>query len=109
MINRIKQLQAFLKNDINNSSMKYPMKLAYVEVKEANIARDCFLKLIKEDKNYGASHYQFQKLYESLNKLEEAKGIYKNGIETAQQIEKKTLLELQEPYNILIEIEEYGY
>jgi len=47
------------------------------------------------------------KLYESLNELEKAKGIYKDGIEIAKKMEhKKTLLELQEAFNMLIEIDE---
>ena len=49
------------------------------------------------------------KLYESLNEVEKAMEIYKNGIEIAQKIEnKKTLLELQEAYNMLIGIDEDG-
>lgn len=41
------------------------------------------------------------KLFESLNKVEKAMRIYKNGIEIAQKMEnKKTLIELQEAYNM---------
>ena len=65
------------------------------------------LKLIQEDKDYVATYYQLGKLYESLNEVEEAMRIYKNGIEIAQKMEhKKTLIELQEAYNMLIEIDE---
>jgi len=47
------------------------------------------------------------KLYDSQNELEKAKGIYKYGIEIAQKMQhKKTLIELQEAYNMLIEIDE---
>ena len=68
------------------------------------------LKLIKEDKNYVASYYQLGKLYESLNEVEKAMEIYKNGIEIAQKSEnKKTLIELQEAYNMLIEIDGDGF
>ena len=100
----------FLMYDINDSFLKYALALEYVRVKENDIARDCFLKLIKEDKNYVASYYQLGKLYESLNEVEKAMEIYKNGIEIAQKIEnKKTLLELQEAYNMLIGIDEDGF
>lgn len=97
MKSRIEQLQEFLKDDISDSFLQYALALEYVRVKENDIARDCFLKLIKEDKNYVASYYQLGKLYESLNEVEKAMGVYKNGIEIAQKIEnKKTLLELEE-------------
>ena len=86
------------------------MALEYVKVRENNTARDCFLKLIKEDENYIASYYQLGKLYESLNEVEKAREIYKKGIEIAKKIEvEKTLLELQEAYNMLIEIDEDGF
>jgi len=103
MKSRIEQLQELLKDDINDSFLKYALALEYVKVKENDTAIDCFLKLIKEDKNYVASYYQLGKLYESLNAVEKAMGIYKNGIEIAQKSEnKKTLRELQEAYNMLI-------
>lgn len=83
------------------------MALQYVKVKENNTVGDYLLKLIKEDENYIATYYQLEKLYESLNELEKAKGIYKNEIEIAQQIEhKKTLIQLQEAHTRLIEIDE---
>jgi tetratricopeptide (TPR) repeat protein len=110
MKSRIEQLQEFLKDDINDSFLKYALALEYVKVKENNTARDCFLKLIKDDENYIASYYQLGKLYESLNEVENAMAIYKNGIEIAKNIkDAKTLLELQEAYNMLIEIDEDGF
>ena len=107
MNSRIEQLQEFLKDDSNDSFLKYALALEYVRVKENDTARDCFLKLIKADENYVASYYQLGKLYESLNEVEKAMGIYKNGIEIAQNSkDAKTLSELQEAYNMLIEIDE---
>ena len=107
MKSRIEQLQAFLKDDINDSFLRYGLALEYVRVKENDTAKDCFLKLIKDDENYIASYYQLGKLYESLNEVEIAMRIYKNGIEIAQKMEnRKTLIELQEAYNMLIEIDE---
>jgi len=110
MKSRIEQLQAFLKDDNNDSFLKYALALEYVNVKENDTAKDCFLKLIKDDKNYVASYYQLGKLYESLNEVEKAMEIYKNGIEIAKKIEDtKTLIELREAYNILVGIDEDGF
>ncbi|TXE15490.1 tetratricopeptide repeat protein [Psychroserpens burtonensis] len=107
MKSRIEQLQEFLKEDSNDSFLTYALALEYVRVEKYDIARDCFLKLIKDDENYIGSYYQLGKLYESLNDLEKARGIYKKGIKIAQKSEnKKTLLELQEAYTMLIEIDE---
>jgi Tfp pilus assembly protein PilF len=107
MKSRIEQLQEFLKEDSNDSFLRYALALEYVRVEKNDTARDIFLKLIKDDKNYIATYYQLGKLYESLNDSEKAKEIYKKGIKIAQKSEnKKTLLELQEAYNMLIEIDE---
>jgi len=109
MKSRIEQLQEFLKEDINDSFLKYALALEYVRLKEIDTASDYFLKLIKEDENYLASYYQLGKLYESMNEVVKAMRIYKNGIEIAKKNEDaKTLLELQEAYNILIGIDEDG-
>jgi tetratricopeptide (TPR) repeat protein len=106
MTSRIEQLQGFLKDDSNDSFLKYALALEYVRIEENDTAKDCFLKLIKEDENYLASYYQLGKLYELLNDLESAIEIYKKGIKIVQKSEnKKTLLELQEAYNILMEID----
>lgn len=110
MKSRLEQLQEFLKDDINDSILKYALALEYVKVKENDTAKDCFLKLIKEDENYIASYYQLGKLYESLNEVVKAMRIYKNGIEIAKKIrDEKTLLELQKAYNMLIGIDEDGF
>jgi len=107
MKSRIEQLQEFLKDDVNDSFLKYTLVLEYVKAKENIAAGDYLLKLIKDDENYLASYYQLGKLYDSQNELEKAKGIYKYGIEIAQKLQhKKTLIELQEAYNMLIEIDE---
>ncbi|MFT6731769.1 MAG: tetratricopeptide (TPR) repeat protein [Glaciecola sp.] len=110
MKSRIEQLQEFLKEDSNDSFLKYALALEYVRVEENETARDCFLKLIENDKNYVASYYQLGKLYESLNDLEKAIEIYKKGIKIEKNNKnKKTLLELQEAYNMLMEIDEDEY
>jgi tetratricopeptide (TPR) repeat protein len=107
MTNRIEQIQEFLKDDSNDSFLKYALALEYVRIEENNTAKDCFLKLIKEDENYLASYYQLGKLYELLNDLENAIEIYKKGIKIAEKGEnKKTLLELQEAYHMLMDIDE---
>ncbi|MFT7073999.1 MAG: tetratricopeptide (TPR) repeat protein [Patiriisocius sp.] len=110
MKSRIEQLKEFLNEDSKDSFLTYALALEYVRVEKNDIARDCFLKLIKDDENYIASYYQLGKLYESLSDLEKAIEIYKKGINIAQKSEnKKTLLELQEAYNMLIEIDEEDF
>lgn len=107
MNNRIEQLQEFLKEDSNDSFLKYALALEYVLVKENYTAVNCFLKLINDDENYVASYYQLGKLYESLNEVDKAAETYKRGIEIAKKMgNKKTLLELQEVYNMLLGIDE---
>jgi tetratricopeptide (TPR) repeat protein len=104
MKSRIEQLQEYLKEDSDDSFLKYALALEYVRIEENDTAKDCFLKLIRDDAHYLASYYQLGKLYESLDDLENAMEIYKKGIIIAQKSEdKKTLLELLESYNMLLE------
>lgn len=110
MTPRIEQLQAFLKEEHDDSFLKYALALEYVKIEKYDIAKNCFVKLIKDDKNYVASYYQLGKLYEALNDLEHATEVYKKGIKIAEKIKnKKTLLELKEAYNLLIENDEDVY
>lgn len=51
MKSRIEQLQAFLKDEINDSFLRYGLALEYVRVSENHTAKDCFLKLIEDDEN----------------------------------------------------------
>jgi tetratricopeptide (TPR) repeat protein len=107
MNNRIEQLQEFLKQDSNDSFLKYALALEYVLVKKYEIAKNCFLKLIEDDENYIATYYQLGKLYEALNEVDKALEIYKNGIGIAKKLEdKKTLSELQEAHFMLLDIDE---
>jgi tetratricopeptide (TPR) repeat protein len=107
MKSRIEQLQEFLEEDSNDSFLKYALALEYIRIEKKDAAKNCFLKLVEEDENYLASYYQLGKLYESVNELEHAIEIYKKGIKIAKKNEdKKTLLELQESYNMLMDIDE---
>jgi tetratricopeptide (TPR) repeat protein len=107
MTPRIEQLQAFLKEEPDESFLKYALALEYVKIKKYDIAENCFVKLIKDDKNYVASYYQLGKLHEAMNALEPAAEIYKKGIKIAEKIaNKKTLSELKEAYQLLIENDE---
>ena len=51
MKSRIEQLQAFLKDEIKDSFLRYGLALEYVRVSENHTAKDCFLKLIEDDEN----------------------------------------------------------
>jgi Tfp pilus assembly protein PilF len=107
MESRVEKLKEFLKEQSNDSFLKYALALEYVRLNEDNTARDCFLKLIKEDEDYVASYYQLGKLYESQKEVEKALDIYKRGIFIAQKMKNtKTILELKEAYNMLLEIDE---
>tara|TARA_B110000503_G_scaffold55458_1_gene89008 strand:- start:15021 stop:15353 length:333 start_codon:yes stop_codon:yes gene_type:complete len=110
MTPRIEQLQAFLKEEHDTSFLKCKLPLEYVKIEKYDLAKNCFVKLIKDDKNYVASYYQLGKIYEALNDLEHASEIYKKGIEIAERIEnKKTLLELKEAYHLLTDNDEDVY
>jgi tetratricopeptide (TPR) repeat protein len=99
---RIEQLQAFLKDDPSDDFSAYALALEYVKVDRSHEAISLLEKLLNRNAAYLPAYYQLGKMYESLGNLEIAAEKFRRGIEVAKKKkDQKTLNELQSALDML--------
>ena len=85
MNNRLDSLLKLLEMEPEDSFLLYGLALEYMSANNLAEAENYFIKLIKHDPDYVASYMQYAGLKEKQNKIDEAKDLYKLGIEKAQK------------------------
>ena len=105
---KIKQLARQIKNNPGDSFSKFALALEFRKEGEFKKARILFEDILSSDPDYVGVYYHLGKLYESLDRLDDAQNLYQKGIIIAdEQDEKRTKKELREALQQLeIEIEE---
>ncbi len=102
MKNRLESLLDLFKKDSKDSFVIYGIALEYVSLKEYQKAEEFFRILLETDPDYVPGYMQFAQLKENLNKIEEAKSLYRQGIEKAITTgDKKSAMEMEEFLNEL--------
>ena len=95
---RLKQLEEFLKEDPNDPFNLYALALEYLKV-DVKRAQDLFEDLIKEKPEYLPTYYPLAQLLME-QKDPRAEVIFKQGIDTAKRLnDLKTFKELSTAYN----------
>lgn len=69
--------------DATNSFARYGLAMEYAKTGDLSQAVIEFQTLIKQDPNYVAAYYHGGQTLEKLGQLEDAKGIYEQGVEAA--------------------------
>ena len=101
---RLQYIQEMLKNEPKDSFLNYALALEYAKINEIKKAIEIIEELLVKDRNYIGAYYELGKYYEQIEQRQAAIGIYKKGIEIAQeQNNKKTLRELNEALLMLQE------
>ncbi len=105
---KIKQLARQIKNNPGDSFSKFALALEFRKEGEFKKARILFEDILSSDPDYVGVYYHLGKLYESLDRLDDAQNLYQKGIIIAdEQDEQRTKKELREALQQLeIEIEE---
>jgi len=104
MTTRLEQLQQMLAQEPNDAFLQYAIAIEYFSAGNFSKALECFNTLLKNNPDYLAAYYQTGKCLEELKQIEEAKVIYKKGVELAKKQDKqKTLNELNEALFLLEE------
>lgn len=105
---KIKQLARQIRDNPGDSFSKFALALEFRKQGEFKKARILFEDILSSDPDYVGVYYHLGKLYEALDRLNEAQELYKKGIEVAHaQNEGRTKSELEEALNqVEIEIEE---
>ena len=102
-MNRIKQLEDFLKNEPNDSFLNYALAIEYVGQEDYTKAKDLLNELMTRDPDYTATYYHLGKLYQRENDRVKAEEIYTEGIRlTRQKREQHKLAELQTALNNML-------
>jgi Tfp pilus assembly protein PilF len=105
---KIKQLARQIKNNPGDSFSKFALALEFRKEGEFKKARILFEDILSSDPDYVGVYYHLGKLYESLDRLDDAQNLYQKGIIIAdEQNKQRTKKELREALQQLeIEIEE---
>lgn len=94
---KIKQLARQIKHNPGDSFSKFALALEFRKQGEFKKARILFEDILSNDPEYVGVYYHLGKLYEALDRLDDAQSLYKKGIKIArEQDEKRTEKELRE-------------
>ena len=100
MKNRLEALLDFYKKDSKDSFTIYGIALEYLSLKDYANAEIYFRILLETDPSYVPGYMQFAQLKEKLNQINEAKSIYRKGIEKAKATgDRKFAIEMEEFLN----------
>lgn len=98
-MDRISQLEAFMKEDPNDPFNRYALALEYLKVDVAK-AQTLFQELLKAHPEYLPTYYPFAHLLLEKKKYDEAESIFTSGMQQAKLAgNQKTFRELQAAYN----------
>jgi tetratricopeptide (TPR) repeat protein len=105
--NRLEKLLDFLENEPNDPFLLYAIATEYLGIKDSNSALKYFEILLLEHQNYVGTYYHLGKLYEALDRNEEAIKTYQAGMLIAHTLrDNHALSELQSVYNSAIGLNE---
>lgn len=84
-------------NDPTDSFSQYALALEYNSINEPLNAIEILEELIRRDANYVAAYHQLGQLYGKMNKTQDAKKIYRVGIDIAMGLnDEKEAKEMRE-------------
>lgn len=105
MMNRLEMLLSFYKEDKEDAFTRFALAQEYLKMGNEEQAQIFYESLVQDQPKYVGTYYHLGKLYEKQHLWEKAKGIYKKGIEIAE--EEKTFHDRAELQSALLAIE-YG-
>jgi tetratricopeptide (TPR) repeat protein len=98
--NRLQKLLEFLKNEPNDEFLQYALATEYLRLNETDKALYYYEKLVAEHPGYSGTYYHLGKLYETLNRKDEALTTYQQGMQvTREKRDNHAYSELQSAYN----------
>ncbi len=106
-IDRLNKLLEFSKSEPNDPFLKYAIATEYWRLNEIDLALHYFEDLIKNHPNYSGTYYHLGKLYEDLNRKNEAIKLYEMGmIVTKKVADNHAFSELQTVYKLACGLED---
>ncbi len=77
---RLDRLLEMIKEEPNDSFLKYAIATELIKLEEPQKALSYFLDLVASDPNYVGVYYHLAKLYEALNDRDKAAETYETGM-----------------------------
>ncbi|MNE26000.1 Tetratricopeptide repeat protein [compost metagenome] len=100
---RLEQLKQYLLNEPDDSFLKYAIATEYIKLEQLDEALNYFTELVTTDENYVGTYYHLGKLYEKLNKKDDAESTYKKGLMIARKAgNMHAASELQQALNAVL-------
>lgn len=97
---RLLQLLQFLEQEPNDPFLQYAIATEYLNNNQLDLALFYYENLINNHKNYVGTYYHLGKLYETLNRKEDAIKTYEVGMQVARNAKNMhAFSELQSAYN----------
>ena len=105
-VDRLTKLLEFYKNEPDDPFLLYALATEYLRLNQADTALNYYERLTIDHPNYVGTYYHLGKLYEALNRKDDALKTYETGIKTAREArDNHSLSELQGVYNELMDDE----
>ena len=99
---RLQKLLEFLKNEPDDEFLLYALATEYLRLNQTDTALSYYERLVKDHPAYVGTYYHLGKLYEALNRRQDALITYQNGMKIAREArDNHALSELQGVYNEL--------
>ena len=106
-MNRLEKLLEFIKNEPNDEFLKYALATEYLRLNDTEKALSYYEGLVNDHPNYTGTYYHLGKLYEALNRKDDAIAIYEKGMEiTKAKRDNHAFAELQSVYREAIGYDE---
>lgn len=80
-ISRLDKLLEFIKNEPNDEFLKYALATEYLRLNEIDKSLAYYEDLVQNHPNYTGTYYHLGKLYEALNRKDDAIKTYEVGME----------------------------
>jgi tetratricopeptide (TPR) repeat protein len=98
-INRLDKLLEFIKNEPNDEFLKYALATEYLRLNQVDKALGYYEDLVNNHPQYSGTYYHLGKLYEALNRKDDAVKIYEIGMDiTKAKRDNHAFSELQAVY-----------
>jgi tetratricopeptide (TPR) repeat protein len=99
---RLDKLLAFIQNEPNDEFLKYALATEYLRLNQSDKALSYYEDLVNKHPNYTGTYYHLGKLYEALNRKDDAIKTYETGMQiTKQKRDNHAFMELQAVYREL--------
>jgi tetratricopeptide (TPR) repeat protein len=109
-ISRLEKLLEFIKNEPDDSFLKYALATEYLRINQTDMALTYYEDLVNNHRNYAGTYYHLGKLYEALGRKQDAISTYETGMKvTREQRDNHAFSELQAVYNELTGFDEDDY